>query len=539
MSITFENLLNFIIIPYITTLILYYLIVWFNTRNTPSNVADPYHTSALMTNGGFGIEDKDDTVIHAVMKFDSIITKEDLIKCFKERNILKHTGFSCIPATEPKNSSRFVWKPVEHMILAKHFIVHNNNQKEEKEKTLNEKEIDDKIQDICNNQNTTIRKEGDKMPWWRVHIMVQDGKRSVIIMCIHHGVADGLGCLRVFSSILSSDRKGTPIDNTAFFSPARSGSGDPLGRDRGIFANILKPWKWPRAIVESIDFWLCFLWTAFSMFLFPGDTKNDFMSFGRDASLTDFYLNPKNLPKLKNVMVPMPRHSLDLIKKIKNAAGRVVTVNDVEYALYAGMMRRYLIKFGGMKESEMNSGVCNFRSMTPFNVPHPIPEGKLYSHTMVNSWSFLINQLPTAPTSAKDRLKLSNKMWAPVKKRSFVPAAFSTTRLAGDLGTPLFLQQAVCRMLFSKCSVIFSNLPGPAEDELFICGAKLESVNAFHPCATQQAIVISIFGEMHYSLTVPMNEELEKRNGSEGDVRVALPKLFLEELDELRMEMGV
>lgn len=468
-----------------------------------------------------------------------------------------------------------------------------------------QQETDKLVEKICND-NAYIRNEGKKMPWWRVHLireksveprsnnnnnenhtnnnnnenrnenrrdnsdrgqLLEQHQHTIIVLSIHHAIVDGLACLRILSSILDSDDQGTPLDQNdsspVKFSPSSRGAGgaggeqktrDPFGNGaRGLYANLFTPMRWPQAILETLDYFYCALFWSWVALGSSPDTRHPLMlsspSLSSASLLSQLFLfSPRKHEKMRNVMVPMPRHSLDLIKKIKNAAGKGYTVNDVEYALYAGTMRRYLLKFGGFSEKQLNSTCSSssstsspsrFRSMTPFNVPLPISEGSEFSQTAANTWTFLINDLPLSPKNAKERLTASHKLWQPIKKRSFVPAAFGVTALAGDLGIPHFFIQVISRLLFAKCSVIFSNLPGPQNPEIFLCGAKILSANAFHPCAVPMAIVISMNGEMHYSLTVPMNEELSKKEGTDGDVRVALPRLFLEELDELRMEMKI
>lgn len=486
-----------------------------NTTNSPAalqkqKVHDPYYSTALMANGSFGKEETYDTVINCAVRFDAPVDKDTLIELFK-KHIIPHQQFHCIPKTVPAKSTNIVWEPLSgsdgKLDVSKHFVEHQTSDAGESIALLEK---------ICGD-STLLRREN--LPWWRVHLIYEgadnNNKGMMMVISTHHCLGDGVSLLSVFSKIITSDAEGkVPLDMSSVFAP--TGRSDPLGGDRGIVANILQPWRWPTAILETLDFFYCAVVTMLHP-LKAGDTTTCF---------TQQPWPHKN----DMVMIPMGKHSLDLIKKIKNAAGKRVTVNDVEYALYAGMMRRYLIKYGGVSASQIANG--QFRGMTPFAIPHPVPAGKELTHTMANTFTFLVNDLPIKQRTARDRLLASHRSWQSVKHRSFVPAAFSVTRLASVL--PLAMQQQTIVDLLSKCTVVFSNVPGPATD-MYIAGSKITEIHALYSNLIPQVIIISANGEMHYSL-------MTKRFGHEGkesDCKIALPKLFQEELDEMCSQFNV
>ena len=64
---------------------------------------------------------------------------------------------------------------------------------------------------------------------------------------------------------------------------------------------------------------------------------------------------------------------------------------------------------------------------------------------------------------------------------------------------------------------------------MYIAGSKIVEIHTLYPNLIPQVIILSVNGEMHYSLMCKHFGQV----GRESDCKIALPKLFKEELDEL------
>jgi hypothetical protein len=93
---------------------------------------------------------------------------------------------------------------------------------------------------------------------------------------------------------------------------------------------------------------------------------------------------------------------------------------------------------------------------------------------------------------------------------------------------PSFLVQQTTLDLFSRHSVVFSNLPGPP-DQLFLCGKRLQAVQVVFPNILPQVLIISYGGEVFFSMSV--DDEAVKTD--------VLQQCYLEEMRALAAALGV
>lgn len=495
------------------------------SSSSNSRVYDPYGISAFVANGSLPNTDKRDTVVNVAVRFESsgggVPSRDKILELFK-LHVIPHQQFHGLPDTSG-GTGEISWRPVSGGINTDaHFIDHASADNDE---TM-------KIVEKLMNDTTRIRSEGlsKGLPWWRVHIIREGaGGKGTIVIQVHHCIGDGVSLLNCFGKLLTSDAKGaTPFNAEGIFNPGggkrslEHGSGEGGGGGGGlsfITRTLIRPWRWPMALLGMIDFAVCFVDTALKP-IGPYDTPTPFVP-----------ANQKQWPPSgDSIIIPMGTHSLDLIKKIKNHAGTKVTVNDVEFAIYAGMMRRYLMQHCNWSPEQV--AAARLRSMTPLAIPHKVSPNQIFTHTMANQFTFMLTPLPVAERSAKERVLKAHSIWQVFKTRSYVPASFALTKLSGIL--PIEQRRQTCLDLFQRHSVVFSNVPGPAHD-VFIGGSKVSGISSYYVNVVPQVIVVSYAGEMHYSLVMqPMGKP-----GGASDCRIALPKCFQEELDELKSAFNV
>ena len=94
---------------------------------------------------------------------------------------------------------------------------------------------------------------------------------------------------------------------------------------------------------------------------------------------------------------------------------------------------------------------------------------------------------------------------------------------------PRFLQKQTAFDLFSRHTLIFSNLPGPC-DYLNFCDEKLLGIQVMFPNLLPQIIIISYGGNVFFNIS--LDDKLI--DGSH-----LLPQLFIDELTELSKSYGL
>jgi diacylglycerol O-acyltransferase len=245
----------------------------------------------------------------------------------------------------------------------------------------------------------------------------------------------------------------------------------------------------------------------------PGDTRTRFV---RSAWPFSF-----NRPTIY-----FPSHNLSLIKALKDKAGHGVTVNDVEFSLFAGTIRRFLVAH----DPNVNLARASMRAMTPLALLERADPETKYSTMLRNLFTFVMNELPIRQASPKERLLASHRSWARLKSSAAVPAAFAVHKLTANL--PLAFQRKTLVDLMTRMTVVFSNVPGPQE-RCFLAGSEIESVHMIYHNLIPQIGILSLNGKVHMCLTMDPSET------PDIDLRTELPKLFMEELEALAAELGV
>jgi len=99
-----------------------------------------------------------------------------------------------------------------------------------------------------------------------------------------------------------------------------------------------------------------------------------------------------------------------------------------------------------------------------------------------------------------DRLGQTSSNMSKIKRSTKAEMSLWQTNKLGDVFSERF-NQGVARDLFSKHSLIFSNVPGP-DVPIFIAGEPLEAAQAIFPNYLSQVILLSYNGRVHMNFTV-------------------------------------
>ena len=338
-------------------------------------------------------------------------------------------------------------------------------------------------------------------PWWEVHTVRVDGQTSgFMVIRIHHGIADGISLVEAFAPLLK-DRTGKPLDLAALFNPRNLTAGK---KKPGLAARLGQAVGFPISfVIETLK--------VVGLATLPGDKPTRFCHSQWP------YTGPR-------ISVVFPSHSLALIKAIKDKAGKGTTVNDVEFALFAGTIRRFL----QAHDPQVDLTKLRMRSLTPLALLEQADPETKYATMLRNLFTFVVNTLPVGVADPVERLRASNSTWSRLKASAAVPAAFFVHKLTAKL--PLAFQRQTVLDLMSRHSVVFSNVPG-AQQPAYVAGSRIVATHMIYPNLTPQVGIISLDGRVHMCVTMQPDKEL--------DLRQVLPPLFQAELEATANALGV
>uniref|UniRef100_A0A7S1Q518 Diacylglycerol O-acyltransferase n=1 Tax=Neobodo designis TaxID=312471 RepID=A0A7S1Q518_NEODS len=338
-------------------------------------------------------------------------------------------------------------------------------------------------------------------PWWEVHtVRVEGQKEGYMVIRIHHALADGVSLVEAFAPLLK-DKDGKALDLTSMFNPRHLQKG---GRKPALSTRLLNLVGFPVSFVVEVL-------KVVGLATLPGDKPTRFCHSQWP------YSGPR-------IAVIFPSHSLALIKAMKDKAGKGTTVNDVEFALFAGTIRRFL------QQHDPNTDLSRvrLRALTPLALLEQSDPETKYATMMRNLFTFVVNTLPTYVADPVERLRASNAMWSRLKSSAAVPAAFFVHKLTAKL--PIAFQRKTLVDLMSRHSVVFSNVPG-AQQPAYVAGSRIVATHMIYPNFTPQVGIVSVDGRVHMCVTMAPDNEV--------DLRTVLPKLFREELEATAKALGV
>jgi diacylglycerol O-acyltransferase len=438
-----------------------------------------------------------DAIINVLVRFDRLMTLEDLREVFL-LNIVPYEKFHSVPMQ--KNFGPVTWMP-QKVDITKH-VIGSSVRRPQSSAKLSIRELEQLVRDEAEKHlNTPLSTRCSGRPWWEVHHISVDGTTvGGVLLRIHHALGDGVSLMEAMADVLT-DASGKPLDMSKAFSPAPRGARKSFNPLRAFFL-VLDAMKSFVSIIAA---------TAVGC-----DTPCAFQDSSRSLPM-----------KPNRFSVYFPSHSVGLIKQIrtqleaKGISG--VTVNDIEFALFAGAVARFCKKRGD------DPAKLSLRAMTPFAVPEKVCPETRYRTLLRNNFTLLLNKLPIAAASAVERVKASHKTWQKIKNSTIVPVSFIVHRINTSLSAGA--QRNTFKELMTRHCVVFSNVPGP-QQPIFLAGQEISSVHMLYPNVAQQVGILSLNGMIHMAVVMAASAD-------PSDVRRELPDCFLQELQELCTEVGV
>ena len=263
----------------------------------------------------------------------------------------------------------------------------------------------------------------DDRPLWQATLVRGIDGRSALVMRVHHSLADGVSLMDLIGGMTEI------ADGEHFIAPACASPRDALS------ARVLLM-RAPRVLIDALQML--------------------FMRRDRPSKL-------KGEPGRDKAVAWSDALSLAATREVAQRHG--ATVNDVMLAVIAAALRRQLHAQGQAQIA------APLRCVIPMNM-RPPGDG----HLLGNQFGLVGLQLPVHLSDPLQRLHTVRDGMTALKRGLQGQLALALVRFAGVL--PLALQRAVLGIFSRRCTLIVTNVIGPAErrsvagvrmDELMLC----------------------------------------------------------------------
>lgn len=349
-------------------------------------------------------------------------------------------------------------------------------------------------------------------PLWHFHLIEGYDGRSVLLVRLHHAIADGIALVQVLLSMTDTSPDAPASDQSP---PRRKPKGwNPL-------APVVRPAQAALKLTQK----------TMGMAVKTGVTVArdpehlvELARTGTDVALTTGRVllmapDPQTVYKGKLVVRKQAAWSdpipLDEIKLIGRAVGG--TVNDVLMSASAGAMRRYML---GRGEPVTD---LNFRAVIPFNLRKPSRRIELG-----NKFGLVFLSLPIGIADPVDRLRELKQRMDALKDTAEPIVTFGILGLIGML--PNRLEDIVVDIFGKKGTLVMTNVPGPRQ-QLYLVGAPIGEMMFWVPQSGRLGLGISI---LSYNNQVMIGVASDSSLVPDPETIVAC---FHEELEALRVEM--
>lgn len=272
-------------------------------------------------------------------------------------------------------------------------------------------------------------------PLWQMYLIERFGEGCVLVLRVHHCMADGVALVQIFDALM--DR---PISEK----PVVKQSSDSV---HGVIDNAFE------AISAAVRSTEQFLHDGWDLLSHPERAFN--VIGGSAAVLGKLALMGPDAPSVfKGKLGTIKRTGwsnsvpLDEIKAVGKALGG--TVNDVILVAVAGALRRYQEGRGELV------GMRGLRAMVPVNL---LPPGAKSNGG--NNFGLVY---VTLPVGVDDPVQRMERLRAEMNAIKSSPEAFIGYGVVGMLGVmPTGIEHAALEALCSMATMVITNVPGPRQ----------------------------------------------------------------------------
>jgi hypothetical protein len=348
---------------------------------------------------------------------------------------------------------------------------------------------------------------GQFLPWWEFVLFentnTSDTKikgRSAVIWRIHHSLGDGISLVQVVEEMFFNAKTGQKLGAPSKESSSRADISKKFQIRRS-------PFEWIFQSVKAIS-------TVLALPISRFDDPTMFHEAPINSSPNDMVYSSKQ------VIIPFRSIPLEFVKRLKNAASSMstlsddananrknVTVNDVLFTVVSQALHDYLKEEKDTTlESKGDDLLC--RTLLPVALPRPKTDDK--SRVLRNMWCFISCDLSVGTSQILDRLwkihdRLSDLEKGLVPMVSFILSNFAMKWLPRTISRDQTLQ------LFSRHSMVLSNVPGPPEPVSF-ANHEVKSVQMIHMNLIPQLAFLSYRGTIFGNAIVGIDDDDDDEN---------------------------
>ncbi len=310
-------------------------------------------------------------------------------------------------------------------------------------------------------------------PLWQIHFFENVGQGSVLLLRVHHCIADGMALVSVLlsmtaNSATSSLASGRSIDRSVHYVSAIGQlfrqTSNALGKASKVTGKLIKGYVntiiHPSRILD------------FAKIGSEGAATTAKLLFRQQDPTTSFK-GELGIEKRAAWSRPV---SLDRVKTIRRVTGS--TVNDVLLAAMSGALRRYLVSRG-----DDVTGL-DFHAAVPVN----LRDGG-HEITLGNQFGLVFLCLPIGIEDPLERIFEVRARMESLKNSPEAIVSFGLLKAVGM--TPVDIQRAIVNTFGIKTTCVMTNVPGPKE-KLFLAGSQLESMMFWVPLSGRVGLGVSI-----------------------------------------------
>jgi len=400
---------------------------------------------------------------------------------------------------------------------------------------------------------------GNLLPWWEFVLLENKNTstststgKSAVIWRIHHSLGDGIALVQLVQEIFTNAKTGQKLGAAAAAAASKNTTTTATNDTSKKFQIHLSPLEW---VTQSF--------TALATVLtLPMSRFDDSTIFHKTPSPTTSvhhhprYSSPNDMVySSKQTIIPFMSIPLEFVKRLKTAASasaststsnndtrsgsgddvdvvvhkikKNVTVNDVLFTIISQALHDYLKEENDiMLESKGEDLLC--RALLPVALPRPKTDDK--SRALRNLWCFISCDLSvgtgTTSTSTsssgsggsgsgsgngsgtnQQNQMILDRLWKiherlAILKKGLVPLVSFTVSKLVMKWLPRSISRDQTLQLFSRHSMVFSNVPGPSEPVSF-ANHEVLSVQMIHMNLIPQLSFLSYRGMIFGNVIVP------------------------------------
>ena len=347
-----------------------------------------------------------------------------------------------------------------HWVLDEDFDIRSHVRRTALPGAADRDELESLVSEMASSPLDTAR------PLWQIHVVENYINGPVLILRIHHCIADGIALVQVFLSLTDPTPEGRPSARQPEVWKKRR------AEEARVFQRLLDPAR------DGLDFATHLgqklIQEGGKMLQNPAVAGNYAMEASEIVrELAHSLTLPDDPPSRfkgrlgvhKRVAWARPL-PLDDVKAVSKAFG--CTVNDVLIAAVTGALRKYLIAEGDSPDS-----LQDIRATVPVNL-RPLE----HAQELGNHFGLVFLSLPLSIENPLERLYAVNDRMNELK--SSKQAAVTLGFLAALGMGPSAVQKPVLDVLSQKATAVLTNVPGP-QQPLYLAGAKMKEMMFWVP----------------------------------------------------------